>query len=256
LVGGPIGTVVALVSRPCLQFRYHWYTNTNGMRRTRAEQQQRTREGVLSAADRLFVERGFHATSVDQIAQAAGYTKGAVYSNFAAKEDLFFAVYERRMERAVRELERTLAAAPDPADWIESVIADTSRRRGRDDRWLSTFFEFWAHVVRRPALRKRFATIHARLEGPFVAALERHADDHQAQPVLDLRQVHLAMTAMTLGLTLERLVRPQVVDGDIATRIARLVLDHLVRGADDAGANGATGRRRTGAAPRPRAGRA
>jgi AcrR family transcriptional regulator len=226
------------------------------MRRTRAEQRHHTREGVLSAADRLFVERGFHATTVDQIAQAAGYTKGAVYSNFAAKEDLFFAVYERRMERAVLELERTLAAAPDPADWIESVIADTSRRRGRDDRWLSTFFEFWAHVVRRPALRKRFATIHARLEGPFVAALERHADDHQAQPVLDLRQVHLAMTAMTLGLTLERLVRPQVVDGDIATRIARLVLDHLVRGADDAGANGATDRRRTGAAPRPRAGRA
>jgi AcrR family transcriptional regulator len=226
------------------------------MRRTRAEQRHHTREGVLSAADRLFVERGFHATTVDQIAQAAGYTKGAVYSNFAAKEDLFFAVYERRMERAVRELERTLAAAPDPADWIESVIADTSRRRGRDDRWLSTFFEFWAHVVRRPALRERFATIHARLEGPFVAALERHADDHRAQPALDPRQVHLAMTAMTLGLTLERLVRPQVVDADIATRIARLVLDHLVRGADDAGEDGATDRHRTGAAPRPRAGRA
>jgi len=226
------------------------------MRTTRAEQQQRTREAVLSAADRLFVERGFHATSVDQIAQAAGYTKGAVYSNFAAKEDLFFAVYERRMERAVLELERTLAASPDPAGWIESVIADTGRRRGRDDRWLSTFFEFWAHVVRRPALRKRFATIHARLEGPFVDALERHAEDHGAQPASDPRQVHLAMTAMTLGLTLERLVRPQVVDGDIATRIARLVLDHLVKGADDEGADGATGRRRTGAAPRPRAGRA
>jgi AcrR family transcriptional regulator len=223
---------------------------------TRAEQQQRTREEVLAAADRLFVERGFHATSVDQIAQAAGYTKGAVYSNFAAKEDLFFAVYERRMERAVVELERTLAAAPDPAGWIESVIADTSRRRGRDDRWLSTFFEFWAHVVRRPALRKRFAAIHARLEGPFVAALERHADDHGTQPAIDPRQVHLAMTAMTLGLTLERLVRPQVVDGDIATRIARLVLDHLVKGADDVGADGADGARRTGAAPRPRAGRA
>ena len=136
------------------------------------------------------------------------------------------------------------------------MIADTGRRRGRDDRWLSTFFEFWAHVVRRPALRKRFAAIHARLEGPFVVALERHADDHGTQPAIDPRQVHLAMTAMTLGLTLERLVRPQVVDGDIATRIARLVLDHLVKGADDVGADGADGRRRTGAAPRPRAGRA
>jgi len=223
---------------------------------TRAEQQQRTREEVLAAADRLFVERGFHATSVDQIAQAAGYTKGAVYSNFAAKEDLFFAVYERRMERAVLELERTLAAAPDPAGWIESVIADTGHRRGRDDRWLSTFFEFWAHVVRRPALRKRFAAIHSRLEGPFVVALERHADDHGTQPAIDPRQVHLAMTAMTLGLTLERLVRPQVVDGDTAARIARLVLDHLVKGADDVGTDGADGGRRTGAAPRPRAGRA
>jgi AcrR family transcriptional regulator len=223
---------------------------------TRAEQQQRTREEVLSAADRLFVERGFHATSVDQIAQAAGYTKGAVYSNFAAKEDVFFAVYERRMERAVRELERTLAASPDPAGWIESVIADTSRRRGRDDRWLSTFFEFWAHVVRRPALRERFAGIHARLEGPFVAALERHADDHGARLAIDPRQVHLAMTAMSLGLTLERLVRPDAVDGDLGTRIARLVLNELVKGADDEGADGATGRRGTRAARRPRAGRA
>jgi AcrR family transcriptional regulator len=179
-----------------------------------------------------------------------------VYSNFAAKEDVFFAVYERRMERAVRELERTLAASPDPAGWIESVIADTSHRRGRDDRWLSTFFEFWAHVVRRPALRERFATIHARLEGPFVAALERHADDHGARLAIDPRQVHLAMTAMSLGLTLERLVRPDAVDDDLGTRIARLVLNELVKGADDVGTDGATGRRGARAATRPRAGRA
>ena len=81
---------------------------------TRAEQQQRTREEVLAAADRLFVERGFHATSVDQIAQAAGYTKGAVYSNFAAKEDLFFAVYERRMERAVLRARADAGRRPGP----------------------------------------------------------------------------------------------------------------------------------------------
>ena len=223
---------------------------------TRAEQQQRTREEVLEAADRLFLERGFHATSVDQIAQAAGFTKGAVYSNFTAKEDLFFAVYERRMQRTVAELERTLAASADPAAWIESVIADTSRRRGRDDRWLSTFFEFWAHVIRRPGLRERFATIHARLEGPFVVALERHADEHGTQLPIDPRQLNLAMMAMSLGLTLERLIRPDVVDADLGTRMARLVLDELVRGADDVGANEATDGRRQRTAARPRAGRA
>ena len=226
------------------------------MRLTRVEQREQTRMGVLAAADRLFTEHGFHATSVDQIAQAAGYTKGAVYSNFAAKEDVFFAVYERRMERAVVELERTLAASHDPAGWIESVIADTSTRRGRDDRWLATFFEFWAHVIRRPGLRARFATIHARLEPPFVSALERHADDHGAALAIDPRQVHLAMTAMSLGLTLERLIRPDAVDADLGTRMARLVLDELVRGANDDAADQAADGDRPRAATRPRSGRA
>ena len=51
---------------------------------------------MIEAAESLFVEQGFHATSVDQVAAEAGYTKGAVYSNFESKEDLFLAVYEQR----------------------------------------------------------------------------------------------------------------------------------------------------------------
>jgi AcrR family transcriptional regulator len=226
------------------------------MRMTRAEQQQRTRAEVVAAADRLFVEQGFHATTVEQIAHAAGYTKGAVYSNFTAKEDLFFAVYERRMEDTVANLERALAQAADVAGWIDTVLADTSTRRGRDDRWLSTFFEFWAHVIRRPTLRERFAAIHARLEGPFVAALERHAAEHGVEPAIDPLQTHLAMASMATGLTLERLVRPGVVDTGTGTRIARLVLDELVKGADDVGANPTTDGGRQGASARPDAGRA
>jgi AcrR family transcriptional regulator len=220
---------------------------------SRAEQQQHTRDAILAAADRLFVEEGFHATSVDQIANAAGYTKGAVYSNFAAKEELFFAVYEQRMDRAVADLERALEEAADPARWLQSVFADTTSRRGRDDRWLSTFFEFWAHVIRRPALRERFAAIHARLEEPFVAAVERHAARHGVEPAIDPLQAHLAMASMSIGLTLERLVRPGVVDAGTGLRIARLVLDEAVKGAADVGANEADGDGRAGAAPRARA---
>ena len=112
------------------------------------------------------------------------------------------------MERTVTELERTLAASTDPAAWIESVIADTSRRRGRDDRWLSTFFEFWAHVIRRPRCASASRPSTRALERPFVAALERHADVHGTQLGIDAQQVHMAMMAMSLGLTLERLIRP------------------------------------------------
>ena len=203
---------------------------------TRAEQQQQTREDVLAAADRLFVEQGFHATSVDQIAQAAGYTKGAVYSNFDAKEDLFFAVYEARVDAAVAKLERDLAATDDVRAVIESATSDTGTRRGRDDRWLATFFEFWAHVVRRPSLRARFAEIHARAQEPFDRALVRLADESGIELPVKSRSLAAALMAMSVGLALERLVQPEVVDGQLGARVVNLVLDDPVKGADGEGA--------------------
>src|SRR3954449_6655432 len=142
------------------------------MRMTRAETREQTREAVVAAADALFVERGFHASSVGDIAAAAGYTKGAVYSNFASKEDVFFAVYERRAERGVAAMERALADAPDIRAGLDAIALATARRRGtEEDGWLAAFFEFWAHVIRRPALRERFAEIHARAQAPLVDAV-------------------------------------------------------------------------------------
>jgi AcrR family transcriptional regulator len=226
------------------------------MRTTRAEQQQRTREEIVAAADQLFVEKGFHATSVDQIAQAAGYTKGAVYSNFDAKEDLFFAVYERRAEAGVREVERLVAETPDARAMVDRLARDTGHRRGRDDRWLATFFEFWAHVVRRPALRARFAELHARARRPGDEALARYAQECGIDLPASPAAISVAVQAMSVGLALERLVQPEVVDADLGARMVGLMLDDLMKGADDVGADGATGRRRKGTAPRPRAGRA
>ena len=196
------------------------------MRLTRAEQQQHTRESVLAAADRLFVEQGFHATSVYQIAQAAGYTKGAVYSNFDAKEDLFFAVYEERVERFVTEWEQTLSEM-DPAAGLERISADTADRRNRDDGWLAVFFEFWAHVVRRPELRERFANIHARVQEPLVGAMERILEERGISLPVEARQYTVAVYAMSVGLSLERLTQPEVVDVTLAPRMLRFALGVL-----------------------------
>jgi AcrR family transcriptional regulator len=198
------------------------------VRLTRTEQQQQTRERVVEAADRLFVQQGFHATSVDQVAGEAGYTRGAVYSNFASKEDLFFAVYERRAERGITEIERELAVADD-ARGLDALSLAAARRRGQDDGWLAVFFEFWAHVVRRPALRARFAEIHMRVQEPVVAELERHADDHAYVLPDDPRKLTVALYAMQLGLSLERLIVPELVDERLGQRMGRLFLDDLAR---------------------------
>ena len=65
---------------------------------TPQRRREMTKEHLLEAAAIVFARDGFHGASLDDIAALAGFTKGAVYSNFASKEDLFFAVYERRVE--------------------------------------------------------------------------------------------------------------------------------------------------------------
>src|SRR5215216_6070411 len=105
-------------------------------RMTRAEKRERTYEESILEAEKLFIEQGFHASSVDEIALEAGYTKGAVYSNFESKEDLFFAVYERRAERVMADYERALREAG-PISGSERMVADAVQRRGRDDGWLA-----------------------------------------------------------------------------------------------------------------------
>jgi AcrR family transcriptional regulator len=173
---------------------------------TRAERREQTRDDLIGAADRCFVEGGFHPTSLDQIAASAGYTKGAVYSNFVSKEDLFFAVYERRAAAAEAEMADLLA--DDPAAGLERISADTTGRRGRDDGWLAVFFEFWAHVIRHPELRGRFAEIHRRVQLPVAAALERVAAERGVELPDAALPLAVASGAMQIGLALERLTQP------------------------------------------------
>jgi AcrR family transcriptional regulator len=199
-------------------------------RLTRAQKRERTCEGLISAAERLFTERGFHASTVDEIAFEAGCTKGAVYSNFASKEDLFFAVYERRAEWALAGIEEVLSENG-PAAGLELLASEAARRRdGADDGWLAVFFEFWAHVVRRPELRDRFAKIHGRALEPMAAALERFAGERGISIPVEARSLNVAMNAMVRGLSLERLTQPDAVDGGLGAQMVRLVLEDLERG--------------------------
>ena len=205
--------------------RYRWYAKTSyASRASRAH-----REELIAAADDLFTARGFHATSVDEIALEAGYTKGAVYSNFESKEDLFFAVYERRAKRVSAEYERAIREAG-PIGGSERLVAQAAQRRGRDDGWLAVFFEFWAHVVRRPELRERFAKIHARVQEPLVGAMERIVEERGISLPVEARQYTVAVYAMSVGLSLERLTQPEVVDVTLAPQMTRLMFENLARG--------------------------
>jgi AcrR family transcriptional regulator len=191
---------------------------------TRGERKARTREELIAAAERLFSTQGFHAVSVDAVADEAGYTKGAVYSNFDSKEDLFFAVYERRSERTAAEIAKATAKLG-PAESLHKLASDTSTRHGRDDGWIAVYFEFWAHVLRHPELRERFATLRACTR----EILEETLRDAVGDPgdSVDLAEMTVAMNAAQLGLALERLTDPGAVSADLGERVSRIGLEQL-----------------------------
>ena len=208
------------------------------VRLSRAERREQTRQELVSAAEACFVSRGFHASSVDEVAERAGYTKGAVYSNFASKEDLFFAVYERRVEQVLTEVVPDLRQLG-PERAFDELAAGALHRRDPDDGWRAVFFEFWAHVVRHPELRERFAAIHARFLEPLAGAVRALAADRGLALPADLNadQVAVAWYAMEVGLNLERLSQPQTVDRALARRMGWLLLDAALGAAEPSASN-------------------
>jgi AcrR family transcriptional regulator len=204
---------------------------------TRAERQAQTREDLMDAAEELFTANGFHATSLDAVADAAGYTKGAVYSNFSSKEDLFFAVYERRVDRHLAHVSEQFDGPPDAGQAILRVISAVGDlRRRRADGWMAVFLEFWTHVLRHPEHRARFAVTHKRAIEPFASTLERFAAQQGITLAIPADQLATAMFAMENGIGLERLTDPEAADADLPVRLVELIFEGLVREADGRGA--------------------
>ena len=117
----------------------------------------------------------------------------------------------------------------DAAAGLERLSADTTGRVNRDDGWLAVFFEFWAHVIRHPELRGRFAAIHRRLQQPAADALERVAAARGVELPEAALPLAVATGAMQIGLALERLTQPEVVDKALGVRMARMLRDEIER---------------------------
>ena len=149
---------------------------------TRAEQQVQTRERLIDAAARVFARRGYHAATLAEVAREAGYSTGAVYSNFSGKEDLFLALADRQVAgrgeqaRAIAEL-----APEDPwADGrrLEKAIASWFRSfTEENEEWPLLFYEFWSYGVRTAELRSEFEARRAAAREAIAAPLADVAAD-------------------------------------------------------------------------------
>jgi TetR/AcrR family transcriptional regulator, transcriptional repressor of aconitase len=127
-------------------------------RLTREESQALTRQRLLESAHEVVARVGYENASIDLIAENAGYSKGAFYSNFDSKEAIFLELLEAHASQDVPEIAALLDGVDDP-DQMITVISDWAAHRSRDPSWGVLALE----LLRRARLDKTFTTRHAKL---------------------------------------------------------------------------------------------
>lgn len=191
-------------------------------RRSRSEVSAANRQAVLDAARRQFEERGFQGASLDGIAEAAGFSKGAVYSRFASKDDVFLAVLEDHIERRAASTRTQLDQLDADADLV--ALAKVSIHASvATVAWQAALLEFRTHAWRDPELNARYRALHQRTVDSiagFMAELYRRRGEEPPRPVEELA---LAGLAQGTGVVAEYMADPDIdVDALIETTVTGL----------------------------------
>lgn len=188
-------------------------------RLTRKESQQQTRSRLLDAAAQVFSRRGFYAASIDEVAAEAGFSKGAVYSNFESKEELFLALIEQRFEQDIQDFgnidtifERQLEPG-EVSDYIQAIA--------RDRTWNLLVIEFFLYGMRDDSVREKMSLRLQTLHDQMTIRLRDAYAVRGENPVIPVEQIPLVISALGVGLSIQYYLNPET--------FPNLVYDHALK---------------------------
>ena len=184
---------------------------------TRQENQEQTRQSLLDAAVTVFAKKGITGSSLAEIAQRAGYSKGAVYSNFTSKEDLALSVLERQAESQLNELKQLLPRmGGNPEFWMQQG------QSGSQGPWELLLMELSVRAVRHSEIRERLTAYHQHIieEASQILAGEN-------QPTARQRDAVLATTALGSGMAMRYIAIPDKHLFEIWGKVVALLFDEM-----------------------------
>jgi AcrR family transcriptional regulator len=184
-------------------------------RLTRKEKQEHTRECLMHSAARVFARRGLEQASIDEVAEQAGYTKGAFYANFKNKEELFLAMLDERFAKRIEEIERVVASEGSAAQKAREGGDQFARRLAADPEWERLFFEFSAYAARDEDFRQELVTRYRAMRAKIAAALDDDDGGEEHGKPISLDEVALMLCMMGNGFTLEKLLERDGVADDV-----------------------------------------
>ena len=200
-------------------------------RLTRKEKQAETRERLLDAAERVFLRRGLQGSSVEEITAEAGFTRGAFYSNFNSKDELFVELLQARVYERYTELAKEAGARPgSPRErlrWGAERLRDVQK-----DEAGSWLFRLWLECLTQAARDEDFRKLAASFwSGNRALVAEQTKATFKEvgrKPPLPPEQIATAMIALDVGLAVQHLVDPEQVPLEFYVPLYDLLFGSLV----------------------------
>jgi AcrR family transcriptional regulator len=200
-------------------------------RLTRKEKQAETRTRLLDAAERVFLRSGLHGSSVEEITAEAGFTRGAFYSNFKSKDELFVELLQDRVYRQYAEMAEQAQEQPgtprERLRWGSERLRDVQKRE--EGSWL---FRLWLECLTQAArdeeFRKLAATFWSGNRGLLAEQTKAVYKELGSKPPLPAKQIATAMIALDVGLAVQHLVDPEEAPLDLYVPLFDLLFGRLV----------------------------
>ncbi len=197
-------------------------SNPPSVARVRRPTRQEVRRRLLDAALEVFAEHGFDTANLDQVAAAAGLTKGAIYSNFAGKDDLFYAMMAEQVLARVESIRTTLAVGTaesrdrqDPRGIGDLLTEAFTEQR----EWRMVFLDFWRRAVRDDEVRTRFIAHRRTLRDAIAASVEEFLGGTPPVGDFTVDDVVTVVLALSNGLAIEQYVDPSTVSAELFGRV-------------------------------------
>jgi AcrR family transcriptional regulator len=196
-----------------------------------------TRQHLLDAAAIVFARDGFQGSTLDEVAATAGFTKGAVYSNFKSKDDLFLELLDDRANREFAVITDVLEAGPHEEVEQRPRVRDLVQALNVmfwDDTWYTLYLEFVLYARRNPEAQAKLAAMAHRSREFVQALMEREYAAVGATPEYPTRELAAISLALFSGLSIDRIVDPTAItertfDTTLALLYDSMGVDHTPR---------------------------
>jgi AcrR family transcriptional regulator len=169
----------------------------------------------MHSAANVFARRGLQQASIDEVAEDAGFTKGAFYANFKNKEELFLAMLDERFSTRLAHIEEVIADEDSPTEKARHGGDLFVEQMRADEDWERLFFEFSAYAMRDENFREELVTRYRAMQNRMAAALHAHSEGAGKDEAMPSEQVARIICMMGNGFALEKLLEGDAIPDEL-----------------------------------------